>query len=432
MFRKKKTAPAKAAPAAAAAAKSAGGAKSGAKAYKNKGSLRLPFGKKKAEAPAPAKPMAAAPAAKPPASGGARAPAKAQGGGPFKLLIPLLAILALAGGAVFVYSNFIAPGAKQSTGSQSLAQVSAPGADDADSLANAPKATTKKNKQTIATDAVDPNANDSTGAVTNVVGTNCATVPKFIAKLGLQGNASFDVSEAHRLVLLVPAPDSDAVSKYQNQSWSEAGLVGAFALDRSGNVYVAPSPRLGPGVKAAKPQNVIYKVDTNTGNLAPYVTLPDANAPSPANLFGIVGLAYDCDTNSLYVSSVAGSTAAQEAGHIYRIDLNLGAVAGRMDNVDALGLTVGRDKNGKALYFGSARTPQLRAVNLDAMGNFGGAARGVGTLTETQRALRLSTVSPTAMMVQATEFNLTNADTAQGTLIRFQYDSASDRWNPAK
>jgi hypothetical protein len=227
-------------------------------------------------------------------------------------------------------------------------------------------------------------------------------------------------------------PDSDAVTKYQNQSWNEAGLVNAFALDREGNLYVAPSPRLGPGIKVAKPQNVIYKVDTNNGSLESYLTLPGASAPSPENPYGITGLAYDCGTNSLYVSSVAGSTAAQEAGHIYRVDLNLGTVAGRMDNVDALGLAVGSGANGSVLYFGSARTPQLRAVNLDAAGDFDGAPRNAGTLADTQRALRLSLTSPTEMTVQAGEFDLTNADTPQGTPIRLQYDPAADQWNPAQ
>jgi hypothetical protein len=431
MFGKKKAAPAKAAP---AAPKSAGDAKSSAKAPAKKGGLKLPFGKKKAEAPAPAKPAAPAPKPAGDAKPATKAPAKAKakGGGPLKLILPLLVVVALGVGIFFVYTRFLAPGSKPEAATQAIANVPDAEVDNADSLAAASKANARKTRQAEAANAGDANAENSGDATITGVGANCVTAPAFLGKLGLGSNALFEVSDTHRLVLLVPAPDSDAVSKYQNQSWSQAGLVGAFALDREGNVYVAPSPRLGPGVKAAKPQNVIYKVDTNTGNLAPYVTLPDANAPSPENPYGIVGLAYDCDTNSLYVSTLAGSTADKEAGHIYRVDLNLGVVAGRMDNVDALGLAVGNGANGKVLYFGAARAPQLRAVNLEASGDFQGKARDVGTLTEPQRALRLRLLAPTEMVVQAVEFQLANADTPQGSEIRFQYDPASDTWNAAE
>lgn len=427
MFGKKKAPPA--AKPAAAPAKPAGDVKAAAKPPAKKGGMKLPFGKKKAEAPAPAKPAASAPAAKPPASGG-KAPAKAKtkGGGPLKLLLPILVIAALGVGIFFMYTRFIAPGSKPAAETQTIANAPAAESDNADSLATAPKANARQTRQAEAANAADANAENSGGVVASGIGANCVTVPKFLGKLGLGSNASFDISDTHRLVLLVPVPNSDAVSKYQNQSWSSAGLVGAFALDRNGNLYVAPSPRLGPGVKAAKPQNVIYKVDTNTGNLAPYVPLPDPDAPSPDNPFGIMGLAYDCDTNSLFVSTLAGSTAEKEAGHIYRVDLNLGAVAGRLDNVDALGLAVGSGASGKVLYFGSARAPQLRAVNLEASGDFQGSPRDVGALTGSQRALRLTLSSPADMMVQAVEFNLANADTPQGSEIRFRYETSSDQW----
>lgn len=402
-----------------------------------KGGFSLPFGKKKAAAPsAPAKPPAAAPAPKPAgdAKPAAKAPAKAKakGGGPLKLVLPLLVILALGAGIYFAYTKFIAPGGAPTANEQpALAQVSQDQADDTESLAAISKAAARQTRQAEAANAPDANAGNSNPAPGQVsAATNCVTAPKFISKLGLEGNPSFEISDTHRLSLLVPVPNSDAVSKYQNQSWSQAGLVGAFALDKNGNVYVAPSPRLGPGVKAARPQNVIYRVDTNTGNLSQYLTLPDPDAPSPENPFGIVGMAYDCDTNSLYVSSLVGSTAAKEAGHIYRVDLGLGAVAGRFDNVDALGLAVGNTTNGKVLYFGSARAPQLRAVNLEASGDFQGNVRDAGPLSGAQRALRLTLVAPSEMVAQAVEFNLANADTPQGSEIRFQYDPAADMWNP--
>ncbi len=391
MFFKKKTPAAK--PAAAAPPKPAGDAKPAAPAAKPAGDAK--------------------PAAKP--------PAKAKGGSPLKRLLPLLVIVALGGGIFFVYTRIIAPGSKPAAETQAIAEAPAAPADNGAVSASLSKADARKTRQ-----AETANAENSGG-----VGAACATPPKFLGKFGLGGNATFDLSDTHRLVLLVPAPDSDAVTKYQNQSWSAAGLVGAFALDNKGNLYVAPSPRLGPGVKQAKAQNVIYKVDTNTGELAPYVTLTEDDAPTPDNPFGIVGLAYDCESNSLYVSSLAGSTADKEAGHIYRVDLGLGAVVGRLDAVDALGLTVGLSAKGKTLFFGSARAPQLRAVNLEASGDFQGKPRDVGALTGAQRAWRLTLLSQSEMLVRVVEFNLANADTPQGSEIRFNYETSSDQWTAA-
>lgn len=426
MFFKKKSPPAAKPAAAPPAAAKPAQVQAAPKPPAKKGGLKLPFGKKKATAPPPAKPAAPAPKPAGDAKPAVQAPAKTKGGGPLKLLLPLIVVAAVIGGGFFVYTRFIAPGAKPVDETQTVAKISAP-ADAAVAPGEISKADARKTRQAEAANAnAKPNANaENAGSA----GANCATAPKFLAKLELGNNALFEISDTHRLVLLLPSPDSDAVSKYQNQSWSQAGLVGAFAMDRQGNVYVAPTPRLGPGVKTARPQNVLYKVDTNTGQLDAFVTLPDAAAPSPENPFGIMGLAYDCDTNSLYVSSLAGSTADKEAGHIYRVDLNLGAVAGRMDNVDALGLAVGNAANGKVLYFGSARAPRLRAVNLDASGNFQGAARDAGALTGAERALRLTITSPGAMTAQTVDFNPSNAEIPQGAEIQLQYEFTADSWS---
>lgn len=431
MFFKKKTPTAKAAPAAAkpaaaapaaAPAKPAGDGKAAAAAPAKKGGFKLPFGKKKATAAAaaPAKPAGDAkpPAAAAPKPAGdakpaAKPAAKAKGGSPLKLILPIVAILALAGGAYFAYTKVIAPSSPASDAA-ALANVSAADADNAQSIQKKPKAAAQNAAA----------AAESDGA--------CPGKPKFAARLGLGDNVYFDTFESHRLVLMAPVPNSDAVSKYASQSWIQPGLVDAFTLDRAGNVYVAATPRLGPGVKTAKAQNIIYRVDTNTGNLDEFVTLSDAAAPSPENPFGILGMAYDCDTNSLYVSSVAGSTTAQEAGHIYRIDVNLGVVAGRVDNIDAMGLAIGNGANGKQLLFGSARAPKIRAVTIAADGNLQNDAHDVGALAEAQRAALLKFASPTELVVQAVEFNLANAETPQGTEIRFTFDPASGNLNPGQ
>lgn len=416
--------------------------KAAAGGHPKKGGFKLPFGKKTAAAAPAPKPAGGAPAAAKPAGG---SPAKkGKKGSPLKLALPILLIVALVGGGYLAYTRVIAP--QSQAAGETLAPAAATNADaaNADSLKPKPNAAARQTRQAMQANEADPNAanaqqaapqgNDPNAtqgaAAANSAG--CAAAPKFVKKLGLGQNIDFDTSETGRLILLAPVPNSDAVTKYQNQSWNQAGFLGAFAVDREGNIYLAPTPRTGPGVKAAPPQNVIYKVDTQTGNLAQYLELPDTAAPSPENPFGILGLAYDCDTNSLYVSSVAGSTATKEAGHIYRVDLNLNTVANRMDNVDALGMTVGSGAQGQVLYFGSARTPNLRAVNLDAGGNFQGQARDVGALADPQRAQRLVLASPTEMTVRTSEFSFANVEIPVGAQVRFVYDAGADKWNAAQ
>lgn len=438
MFFKKKNPPAKAAPAGAKPA-AAAPAKQAADAKAKKGGFKLPFGKKKATAPA-----GAPPAAKPPAAGAPAkpagdvakalptkaappksAPAKKKGGSPLKLLVPVALLLVVAGGGYLAYTRVLKPSeptaeVAQDPGAGALASVPEGGADNADSLKPQRRATRKSSAAPAASSASAQTVAD------------CAGQPKFLAALGFGNNVYFDTSELNRLVVLAPMPDSDAVSKYQHQSWGQAGYVGAFAVDRAGNVYLAPSPRSGPAVKQLKPQNVIYRVDTNTGNLSAYLTLPGAAEPSPENPYGVLGLTYDCDTDSLFATTVTGSTAANEVGRIYRIDLNANEIAAQLDNIDAFGAATGVGAQGKRLYFGSARDGKIRAVDLDAQGNFQGEAREVAAVGDAQRAQRIAFPSANEMVVHAVEFDFSNAEIPQGSPVRFQYDPAADQWRQAE
>lgn len=152
---------------------------------------------------------------------------------------------------------------------------------------------------------------------------------------------------------------------------------------------------------------------------------------SPENLYGVLGLAYDCDSNSLYATAVTGSTAAQAVGRIYRIDVSTGEITGERDNLDAYGVAV-RTANGKQLVFGSPHDAQIRALDLDAEGNMQGEPRTIATLADSQRARRISFANENEMIVQAVEFSFTNAEIPAESETRFQYDAATDAWNLAQ
>jgi hypothetical protein len=251
--------------------------------------------------------------------------------------------------------------------------------------------------------------------------------------LGFPGDAHFSTAEPgiRGVILLAPIPNSDAVSKYQHQSWSSAGFFDAHVTDRDGYTYFAPSPRTGLGVAQPTNQDHLYMLDSESGALTDYITLPSAVPPSPENPFGVMGLAYDCDSNSLYATTVTGSTAENQVGRIYRIDLNTNEVAGSLDNIDGYGAAVQTTGTGKQLVFGSARDSQIRVVDLNADGNFQGEPRTLTQLAETERARQISFPNENEMIVQAVEFNPGNAEIPQGIEVRFQYDPAADAWNQA-
>ena len=231
------------------------------------------------------------------------------------------------------------------------------------------------------------------------------------------------------VILLSPVPNTDAVSKYQHQSWSSAGFFDAFVKDAQGNLYLAPSPRTGLGVSEPSNQDHIYKLAADSGELSDYVTLPSAAPPSPENPYGVVGLAYDCDTNSLYATTVTGSTAENQVGGIYRIDLNTGEVASKIDNIDGYGVAVQRRRERQADWRLAHRAIlKFAAVGLDDAGNFQGDPQTVAALADTQRARQITFANANEMIIQAAEFSFANAEIPQTTEVRFQYHAAANTW----
>jgi hypothetical protein len=105
---------------------------------------------------------------------------------------------------------------------------------------------------------------------------------------------------------------------HQEPSWDDAGTLGTFVIDRDGHIYTAAVPRTAVSDNPPGSLNVIYRIDSDTAELQPFITLPGAPAGSSDNPFGILGMTYDCDTHALYVSTVAGSTRQAEQGRIVR------------------------------------------------------------------------------------------------------------------
>jgi hypothetical protein len=276
----------------------------------------------------------------------------------------------------------------------------------------------------------------ATGPIGGVTG--CRQQPKFTQDIGFSRSALLSTAErtVKGMILYDPQPDGPPRA-YQHPSWSSAGYLGPNAIDKDGNIYVAPAPRVNLIDNPPANQNKVHRVDTATGVMSEYVNLPAVQAPSLSNPYGILGMAYDCDTHSLYVSSVAGSTRRDENGRIFRIDLAAGKVAAVFEGTDAIGVAVFNGSRGKRLYFGSARTQDVRSIALDHQGDFTGTPRSEFSLQGlgpegNDKVRKITFERGEGMVVNGTKFNYNLAPPPaqqRPTAYRYRYAAATDSWS---
>lgn len=258
----------------------------------------------------------------------------------------------------------------------------------------------------------------------------CRRTPQFAASLGFGSAVSVSTSDPQRKGLLL----LDAEKSYQHPSWLMAGALGPFAIDRDGNIYTAPVPRVSPSDIAPNSQNTIYKVDTQSGEMAPFVTM-DAPEANPSNPFGILGLTYDCDTHSLYASSVAGSDRDQELGQIVRIDLLTKVVIPQLTGVDPLGVGVVNRPEGKTLFFGAARASDVYSVLLDERGDLKGTPQLLFSFSELDvygnaraRRFAFSGADSFQILTAPFGFNLRASSERLQQSYLYRYDTANATW----
>lgn len=271
--------------------------------------------------------------------------------------------------------------------------------------------------------------------VTGPVNT-CAGSPKFpTSKLGFSRSVVFSTSGrlTKGLELIDPGPNGDltAGKHFQDPSWTIGGNLGVFVADSRGNVYIAPSPRISLIDNPPDKANILFKVDSDSGIMTAFIDLPSAAPPTSENPYGILALSYDCDTDSLYVTSVMGSTRANSVGRIFRVDVKTAKVAAEYDNVDAFGVASYNLATGKRLYFGSPRSPEIFSLALDGSGNFAGEPRQELVVNGAyNKPRRIEFNQRGQMLVRGIDFNFTLSATSEDrrTDYVFGYDNAASKW----
>jgi hypothetical protein len=204
-------------------------------------------------------------------------------------------------------------------------------------------------------------------------GDRCTGDPKFLEKIGFSKRALVDTTSTHRLGLLVTdvSPQGQPGRSTQHESWTKAGFLGRVQRDKDGNIYTYPAPSVTLVHNPIEKANIVYRVDSETGVMAPFAELPKEAAATEQNPFGLLALALDCEADALYAASVYGSTASSEKGIIARIDLKTRDVKIVKRGIDALSLLVAFDGRGKRLYAGTARDNAVVSYGVKKDGGLG-------------------------------------------------------------
>lgn len=279
-----------------------------------------------------------------------------------------------------------------------------------------------------------------TGRWTEGSVTGCQKTPPFARAHGFSRNVALDTSARLVRGLLIYQPDENGQPAsdppaYKHASWSSAGYLTPPKADRDGAVYVAPVPWISVLYNPPERANTVYRIDEQSEQMSPLVELPPGAPVNAENVYGILALTYDCDTHSLYVSSVYGSSRTEERGRLFRVDLATQQATIVRDNIDAFGVAVYNGSRGKRLYYALARRPEIYSIELDANGNAMGEPRaeidfsGSGVRGD-ERARRIQTQDNATMTVTIGQFDYTltaPTDPRETTLV-YNYDRANDRW----
>lgn len=262
----------------------------------------------------------------------------------------------------------------------------------------------------------------------------------FISQLGMnpyQSAFSSSVKNVKGIVLIQAVKGyPDSFLQYQHPSWSEYGWMGSITTDTVGNAYTAPIPFVNTLIHSLSSINTIYKIDAHTGIMQPFIQLPPPDSIAGVVPFGVLGLYYDLHGNKLYASSIAGSTAEEEKGTIYVIDIGKASIVDSYKGIDAMGLFVGGITGEKKLYMGTCRTSEIKSILLDKKGNF--ASKKIETELSLEqlgsrgddKARRIRYDKFGNLLVYGIEFdyNLTANSEQTERFYKFAYNKEQKKW----
>lgn len=270
----------------------------------------------------------------------------------------------------------------------------------------------------------------------------CKTNPAFIQAMGFNQASSFlSTSEVRTMGLVLieskdpKNPASGRLKVAQHPSWKMAGWLAPILIDEAGNIYTAPAPFISTLNNPIAQNNTIYRVDHSTGEMKEFLKLPLADSLNPENPFGIIGMAYLCETGTLYVSSIAGSRRYKENGTIYAINSKTGKIIDRIINTDAMGIGISYVSGQRKLYFGAGRNSDIMSVVLNSSGEFTGnpavefSLAGLGPRGD-DKVRKIQSDASGNLIIYGMEFNynLIAPREKQETIYKFMYLPEGNKW----
>lgn len=269
----------------------------------------------------------------------------------------------------------------------------------------------------------------------------CSVNPPFVATLGYDPQyAYFSTSDIRTMGLVLmqslrKADPAGPVSKsYQHPSWRQAGWLAPIQLDNKGNLYTAPAPFINVLNNPVAGQNTIWKVNGSTGVMESFLNLPmpDTSTQHP---YGIIGLAYLCESGILYASTISGSDRLHERGAIYAIDAANGKIIDQLNATDAMGMGISYITGKRCLYFGTGRSSDVYAVELNSKGRFAGkpemvfSIAGKGSAGDDKvRRIRTDNLGNLFIYGMSFNYNLIPQREKKETIYYFMYEAGSGTW----
>jgi hypothetical protein len=264
---------------------------------------------------------------------------------------------------------------------------------------------------------------------------DCRTLPAYASKLGYDTQKSgFSTSEQRHIGLTYVEFGSDGKNKvYQHKSWKKAGFLGPILILENGDLIVAPTPSVNILYNKAEEQNFLYRIEASTQEMKKMIALPYFDKPNAENPFGLIGLAYDCDTKIIYAASLAGSTRKKENGKIFAIQSAGNKIVATIDSSDCMGIGLGYVNGEKRLFMGKTRSGEILSVALNTDGSFKGTPRkelsldGLGPRGD-DVARKIRFLPDGSLQIQAVEFyyNLIAPTEKQESKYIFKY--MNEKW----
>jgi hypothetical protein len=271
---------------------------------------------------------------------------------------------------------------------------------------------------------------------------NCKANPHFIHSAGFDPRRSFfSTSEVRTMGLVLMEseqpgnPNARITKSSQHPSWRKGGWLAPILLDEAGNIYTAPAPFINIWDNPIENNNTIYQVGSRSGEMNEFLKLPFADSVNKENPFGIIGMAYLCETGTLYVSTVAGSRRNEEKGHIYAIDIKTKKIIDQIKNTDAMGMGINYITGKRELYYGTGRSSEVYAIPISSGGKFSGNPKQAFTLLNLgprgdDKVRKIRTDQNGNLIVHGMEFNfnLIAPREKQETVYMFMYNEEEKKW----